>query len=198
MISKVKPEIRILGWDDGPFEPKKGGKTVLVGVVFRGGSFMDGLIKREISVDGTDAEQTIIEAVKKTKFKDLRVIMLDGITFAGFNTVNIRKVFEETGLPVIAVQRRKPNFPEFLKALERLPHAEERKKAMEDAGEVFWADIKISGREGRIPFQVAGLKPETAREIIKTSSTRALVPEPLRVAHLIATGLVKGESVGRA
>src|SRR3989338_8772357 len=74
---------------DGPFESKSKGKTVLIGVVFRGGSFMDGLLKSEIEIDGEDAEDTIVKITNKTKHKDqLRVIMLDGITFGGFNTVD--------------------------------------------------------------------------------------------------------------
>ena len=39
---------------------------------------------------------------------------------------------------------------------------------------------------------------ETAKEVIRLSSTRGCIPEPLRVAHLLATAFVKGESYGRA
>lgn len=197
-IRKVKQEIRILAWDDGPFKWKGKEKAILVGVIFRGGSFMDGLLKREVEVDGTDAESTIIEAVKGCKFKDLRVIMLDGITFAGFNTVNITNIRRETGLPVIVVLRKKPDFSSFMRSLKMLPNAQVRLKAVGDAGKVSWTEIKIGGKAGRIAFQVSGLPVEQAREIIGRSSTHGFVPEPLRVAHLIASGLVLGESKGRA
>ena len=196
-IRKVKKEIRILAFDDGPFR-KGDGKTVLVGVVFRGGIFMDGLLKREIEVDGTEAEGTIIEAVKGCKFKDLRVIMLDGITFAGFNTVNIRNVHRETGLPVIVVLRKKPDFSSFIRSLKVLPNAQARLKAVEDAGKVSWVSLKVGGKEGKMAFQAAGMSFDDASEILKTSAVHAFVPEPLRAAHLIASGLVLGESVGRA
>jgi len=190
---RIKREIRILAFDDGPFEFRTG-TTPLVGVVFRGGQFMDGMLKFEVGVDGTDAEQKIISAVRKAKFKDLRVIMLDGITFAGFNTVDIKYIYEGTGLPVIVVLRKKPDFAKFLGALGRLPHADERKACVEAAGPVAWVETKI----GRLAFQCAGLSPGDAAEIIKTSSLRANMPEPLRVAHLIATALVRGQSIGRA
>ena len=42
-----------------------------------------------------------------------------------------------------------------------------------------------------------GLKREEATEIIKLSIIRGAIPEPIRVAHLIATGIKKGESRGR-
>ena len=84
----------------------KSKKCILVGIIFRGGRFMDGILKTEIEVDGDDAERKIISSVKKSKFKDLRVIMLDGITFGGFNTVNIKNIFEKTKLPVMVINRK--------------------------------------------------------------------------------------------
>ncbi len=197
-IRTIKPEIRILAFDDGPFGHGTKGKSVLVGVVFRGGSFMDGIVKREIEVDGSDAERTIVRTVKECRFKDIRVIMLDGITFAGFNTVNIANVHRETGLPVVAVLRREPDFDSFVRAIGKLPEPDARTRAVRDAGKVEWAEVKIGGREGRVAFQVAGMPAGQARELIGRSSTRGMVPEPLRVAHLIAGGLVRGESKGRA
>ena len=41
-------------------------------------------------------------------------------------------------------------------------------------------------------------RPEEARQIIKIAATRGLMPEPIRLAHLIASGIVEGESRGRA
>lgn len=192
-FKKIKEEIRILAFDDGPFT-KGANKTVLIGTVFRGGSFMDGMLKRDITVDGTDAEHELIDAAQKMKFKDVRVILLDGITFAGFNTVNIRKIHSETRLPVIVVLRKKPNFDEFLNAIGRLPHAVERTQCVKDAGEIFWANVG----ENRLAFQTAGISEHNAAEIIKVSCSHANMPEPLRAAHLIASGVVLGESVGRA
>jgi endonuclease V-like protein UPF0215 family len=38
-------------------------------------------------------------------------------------------------------------------------------------------------------MQIAGIKKNDAEKIIKTTATRSFVPEPLRVAHLIARGV---------
>ena len=35
-------------------------------------------------------------------------------------------------------------------------------------------------------------------EIIKTSTVRGVLPEPIRLAHVIASGVAKGESYGKA
>jgi hypothetical protein len=193
MFKKVKGEVRILAFDDGPFG-KMQQKTVLIGVIFRGGSFMDGMLKREITVDGTDAERELIGAAQQMKFKDVRVILLDGITFAGFNTVNIQKIHAETRLPVVVVLRKKPNFDEFLNAMGRLPHSAERTKCVKDAGKIFWTNVG----DNRLAFQTAGISENEAAEIIRVSCSHANMPEPLRIAHLIAGGIMLGESAGRA
>ena len=190
----IKEEIRILGWDDGPFHKGKKGKVILVGTIFRGGSFMDGMLKTEIKIDGLDATMKIAKAVEKTKHKDLRVIMLGGITFGGFNFVDIKELYRKTGLPVLVVIRRKTNMKKFREAMKRLPDFEKRWKAVENAGDFFRILLKGKG----IYFQKTGLTGEEAKKIIKLTAKRGLIPEPLRVAHLIASGIVKGESIGRA
>jgi len=190
----IKNEIRILAWDDGPFEFKSKGKDILVGVIFRGGQFLDGLLKTEVEIDGLDATEKIIEKTLKTKHKDLRVIMLDGITFAGFNIVDIKEIYEKTKFPVIVINRKKPDFEKFISTLRQLPNPEKRLRCVENAGPIYWVSIKNK----RICFQSYGIQREDAEKIIKVTSTMSLIPEPLRVAHLLATGFVLGESVGRA
>ncbi len=200
MISfkKIKPEIRVLAFDDGPFEFHEKGKTILIGAVFRGGQFMDGLLKEEIEIDGSNAEEKIISSVKKCKFKDLRVIMLDGITFAGFNIVNIQKIFEKTKLPVIAVTRKKIDFEKFFAAATKTEKPTKILECARAAGTVYTAEFSLQKKKGKFFFQCAGLQPRDAAEILSVCTTRAFVPEPLRCAHLIASGVVLGESVGRA
>lgn len=191
---RIKDEIRVLGLDDGPFE-RGDREVIVVGTVFRGGSFLDGVLSTSVEVDGLDSTDKLIELIKGTKFKDLRVIMLDGLAFGGFNLVDIHRLYDETVLPVIVVVRSKPNFAEIKAALENLPNKEERWSLIERAGEV----TAVSTKPGKkIHIQFAGIREEDAREIVKLSSTRSLIPEPIRVAHLIAQGIVLGESKGKA
>jgi len=37
-----------------------------------------------------------------------------------------------------------------------------------------------------------------AAKIVRISATHSLIPEPLRIAHIIASGIKNGESHGRA
>ena len=195
MVSKkIKNEIRILGIDDAPFTEKQE-ECFVVAVVFRGGSFMDGLLSCKVKVDGDDSTTKLTELINKSKHKDqLKVIMLDGIALAGFNVVDINELSKKTRLPVIAVMRYFPDLEDIEKALQRVKNGEKKFELIRKAGKIY--EVEIRGK--KIFIQPAGISAEEASRIVKLSSTRSLQPEPLRVAHLIASGIVKGESRGRA
>ena len=190
----IKKEIRIVGWDDGPFPKGEKGKVPVIGSIFRGGSFLDGLLKIDVEIDGMDATDKIIESIKKTKHEDLRIIMTDGITFGGFNVIDIEKIHKETELPVIVIIRKKPNMEKFINAMSNLDNFEERKKCVEKAGKFYEA----KSMDKIVYFQKIGLSEDDAKKVINISCTRSVIPEAIRVSHIIASGIVKGESIGRA
>jgi hypothetical protein len=128
--------------------------------------------------------------IEKCKFKpQLQAILLDGIALGGFNIVDINELNKKTKLPVIVVIRKYPDFDEIKKALKKIGKIE-KYKLIEKAGKVE----KI----GKIYVQIAGISLRDAEEILKICCTRSLLPEPIRVAHLIGAGIVKGESKGDA
>ena len=192
---EIKKEIRLIGIDDASFNLFEDKKTILIGAIFRGGEWLDGVLKTEIEVDGNDATEKIIVMVKNTRHKDLRVIMLDGITFGGFNLVNIKKIYNETGLGVIVVVRKVPDFEEIEKVIKRYDYYEERKEGIRVAGVPKKVETKPNNF---IYIQCCGIKFEDAEYIVKLSATRSLIPEPIRAAHLIASGVALGESRGGA
>jgi endonuclease V-like protein UPF0215 family len=186
-----KKEIRIIGWDDSSFEKGlKPQKVHLVGAIIRGGDYLDGVLSTEVNYDELDATDKISEAINKSRHKgQLRVIMTDGISFAGFNLVDIQELSKKTGLPVIVIQRKKPDIKEFLNAQKRFQDFEMRRKIVEKSGKFH--------RFGKVWFQFSGLSEKECQEILSLSSKHSIVPEPIRIAHIIATGL-SGESRGRA
>jgi endonuclease V-like protein UPF0215 family len=189
----VKPEIRVLGVDDGVFTPHTKGKALVVGIVFRGGYWLDGVLHTKIDVDGLDAEDRIATMIMSSShYKQLRVIMLNGVTFAGFNPVNIKMLSAKTKLPVIAVTREKPNFKEIREALKNLPDSEKRWNAIYSGGEIV--EVSTRTKKSKIYVQFVGIVEEDAKRILRLTSTRSNVPEPLRVAHLIASGISNAES----
>jgi endonuclease V-like protein UPF0215 family len=182
--------------DDAPFTPHTTQPVMLIGTVFRAGQWLDGVIRTYIMGDGRNSTHQIIIMVNNTRHKDqLGVIMLDGITFGGFNIANIRKIFEATRIPVIIIMRKYPNLAKIEKALKRFPDWKERWNDVLDAGEIY--KIKNENKED-LYVQICGLGLEDAKKIVRLSTTRSAIPEPLRVAHIIAAGVITGESKGNA
>lgn len=191
---RIKQEIRILGIDDASFSAHTSDKVMLVGALFRGGTWLDGVLRTYIKGDGDDSTEKIVEMVNKTRHKDqMGVIMLDGITFGGFNIANIDEIFQKTGVPVIVIMRKFPNFEMIKRALKRFKDHEKRWKSILDAGTVY----EIENKE-LIYIQISGIDLDDAQEIVTLSTTRSAIPEPIRVAHLIGAGIQTGESRGSA
>jgi len=195
----VKTEIRILGIDDLPFT-KQESKVGVIGTVFRGGDYMDGLLSTQISIDGSDGTQNLISMIDKSRtFGQLRAVMLDGVTLGGFNVVDIEKIWQKTKLPVIVVTRDKPNLFKIKYAL--FKHFKDgvlKWQSIEKAGEVFEHQVTTEQAKGTIYFQFKGMELEEVRKILNLTIKHGLIPEPIRVAHLIGQGLKFGESKGRA
>jgi len=186
----MKKEIRVLGIDDSPFDKFKDKFCLVTGVLFRGGEFMDGVLSTQVSVDGKNATTKLIAMINTCKFKtQLKAILLDGIALAGFNVIDIVQLHKKTRIPVIVVMRSYPNFKKIESALRKISMAS-KIKLIHKAGDIH--------KVGKIHIQIAGIDLEDAKRIIHISTTRAEIPEAIRVAHLIGAGIVTGESKGNA
>jgi len=184
----IKPEIRVLGVDDGAFIPQVKGQVPVIGVVFRGGYWLDGVMHTKIAVDGFDATHEISSMITSSPhYKQLRVIMLNGITFAGFNIVDVKALHVATKLPVITVTREKPDLADIHRALQNLPNSEARWEAILNAGEPV--EVSTRSAEAKVYMQTVGVSKEDAEKILRLTSTRSSIPEALRVAHLVASGI---------
>lgn len=186
----MKKEIRVIGIDDSPFNKFKDKKILVVGVVMRGGSWVDGVLSTNVEVDGSDATRQLCKMISKCKFKpQLQCIFLNGIAVAGFNVIDVVELSKKTKLPVIIVIRRMPNIKNIKNTLIKI-NKRQKIKLMEKAGKVIQVDD--------IFVQLTGIDLVNARKILKIVCTRSNIPEPLRLAHIIASGIVSGESKGRA
>jgi uncharacterized protein len=190
----MKPEVRLLGVDDGPFHFSDK-ETAVIGVVMRASGYIEGIIKKEIRIDGSDATNLVIDMITHTRHrKQLKAMMLDGVALGGFNIVDIDKVFDETSLPVVTVTRDKPNFEKIKTALQG--HFEDWKDRYDliTRGELFELETSYNP----IFVKCAGVSFEEAKEIITLATIRGVIPEPIRIAHIIASGILRGESYGKA
>lgn len=186
----MKKEIRVLGIDDAPFNKFKDKKVLVIGTVFRGGEFMDGLLSTKVSVDGRNSTTKIAKMVNKSKFKkQFRCIFLDGVAVGGFNVIDIEKLNKLTKIPIIVVIRNYPDFKKIFSALKKLKMSRQRK---------LIEKLPEPKKVGKIWIQYIGVDFEKAKKILKITSTHSYIPEAIRIAHLIGSGIIKGESSGRA
>lgn len=190
----LKPEIRIVGVDDSPLLSEQ---VLVVGAVMRGGDWLDGVVRTDITRDGMDATERIACMIGDSKYAgEIRVIMLNGVTFGGFNVVDTALLSDMTGIPVISVMRRKPDLDSIYRALQNLSEPEHRYDLINRAGKIV--EVQTQDRGAPIYIQYKNLSEAEAVKIVVGCSIHSRIPEPLRVAHLIATGIVLGESSKRA
>jgi endonuclease V-like protein UPF0215 family len=189
----MKQQTRILGIDDSPFKFEDG-KALIVGALVRVPNYLEGVMKSEVTVDGSDSSEVVIAMVSRSRFKDqIRAIMFDGIALAGFNVLDLERIHTALDIPVISVTRDAPDFEKMKAAL---------MKHFADWRERYSLMTKLELRTIRTehnPLIASGIGlswPEF-EELISLSTVRGVVPEPVRMAHLIAAAMAKGESHGR-
>jgi endonuclease V-like protein UPF0215 family len=189
-----KPELRIIGIDDSPLVSRD---VLVVGAILRGGDWLDGVLSTHIEKDGLDATERIASMLSGSRnYGQLRVVMLNGVTFGGFNVVDIEALSDSIGLPVIAVMRKLPDMAGISRALENLDEPDRRYEMILKAGKI--SEVKTKWRGGPVYFQCKGIEKEDAARLIVDTAIHSRLPEPVRVAHIIATGVVLGESSRRA
>ena len=190
----MKKQIRLLGVDDSPFTFTEKFATI-IGVVMRGGNYLECVLKGQVSIDGDDATFVCKDIIKNTRHrKQLKAMLLDGIALGGFNVVDIEDIFNSTSLPVITITRDKPDFRKIEEALKKNFIDWERRLTLIKNGVIH----KVKTSYNPIYVKCSGIDIEEAKEIIKISTIRGVIPEPIRVAHIIASGIIRGESYGKA
>ena len=117
----LSEEVRILGIDDFPHSRVSKGPVTVVCTLFRGSRLMDGLLSTTINYDGTGVTQKLTKLINSSKIKSqLHAIITDGVTFAGFNVLDINMLNRKTSVPVISVMRQIPNLKKIKRALKNV------------------------------------------------------------------------------
>lgn len=180
-------EMRVLGVEDGSFNAfsrEDDSHTVLCGVSMARGRIEDVRIS-QIEVDGLDATEKLLGMLHGI---DVEVVVLGGITFAGFNLIDPSNIFNELGMPVIVYSGEEPDNDAMLFALRK--HFDDwrrRWKIIEGLGEVFETVVRIG--EPSVYFEVVGGSQGWAEALLRSSALVCRIPEPVRVAGLIARGI---------
>lgn len=185
----TRPLVNYIGIDDGPFPPDHRGDVLLVGTIYTH-TRLDGLLTGKARKDGRNATERIAAMIEGSRFNP-RLVLLQGIAVGGFNVIDIHGLHERIGYPVLAVVRRRPNLRRIREVLlNRVPGGARKWSLIEKAGPVE----PIQG----VYVQRVGLTPAQAEQVVRDTAIHGKLPEPLRVAHILAGGIVTGHSHGRA
>jgi endonuclease V-like protein UPF0215 family len=180
----------VLGIDDAPFTKRQRDPVPIVAVMMEGCDLVEGVALASFPVDGAGATEFLAGWIGGLRLRSsLQAIAIGGITIAGLGVVDVEALASRLGVPVLVATRRRPADAELVRALraaglaDRIALVERAPRAYRVAEGFYLAS--------------AGIAPADAEAIARETLRKARLPEPLRVAHLIGSALVKGASRGK-
>jgi endonuclease V-like protein UPF0215 family len=180
----------LLGIDDGPFEKGQCERVPIVGVMMEGGDLVEAVVLTEFAVDGAGVTEFLVEWISGLRLRpSLQGIVFGGITIAGLAVIDIVALSRALAVPTLVVNRRDPGNHRLHDALESAG-LRERKEIVDRTPAAFRAQPGLW-------IAHAGIDRDAAEELARATLCKSKLPEPLRLAHLIARALVRGESRGR-
>jgi len=163
-------------------------ESILAGVVMRADGAIDGLTFAKARVGGMDATEKILEMYRNLGRDDISVLLLNGCVISWYNVIDLNRVAEETRLPLICVTyNESTGLEKYFKEL--FPQDWERRVEIYRRNKSRTAVKLSTGYTVYIRF--IGMKMEEAKGVLNKFTSHGAIPEPLRVARLLARSIVK-------
>ena len=183
----------VIAFDDGYFPPTfKGsvGKTLLIGVLYHERITISKILWDTIIVDGLATTNKIVDIVNVLKtHSDDPVIILDGITYAGFDVADPDKIYSATKIPVISFIQYPLDLERIRRAL--IKHFSDHETRYRVIHRTYTKATLLITPWRVVRFYAVGLTREEASSLLRGLMIYSPVPEPLRIAHMIASYLSK-------
>ncbi len=179
----IKREIRVLGIACASLHLRNLASIQVVGVVYRGSLWLEGVMRTVISREQTNLTSGIAKmVVKSPHYFQLRVIVVDKFTTKSGNYIDIKALSRKTRLPVVAVLRRKMPIRRF----------SETGTGDGGAGKAFARLPYTKWMASGITYSVyhAGLSGMDLNELLEVCASREGAPEAARVARIAVSSLV--------
>jgi endonuclease V-like protein UPF0215 family len=188
MLKSQRPHV--LGVDDGPFDKGVSQTVPIVGVTMEGSDLVEAVSVAEFPIDAEGVTDFLAGWIGQLRVKPaLQGVLFGGITIAGLAVIDIHALSARLGVPVAIVNRREPSNGRLIEALQSAGLLN-RRAILERAPIAQCIN-------GRIYVASAGGDPAAAASLVRATLGKSDLPEPLRLAHLIARAIVTGESRGR-
>ncbi|MEB3817035.1 MAG: DUF99 family protein [Desulfurococcales archaeon] len=180
-----------VGCDDGRVTKLGGGWTSYACISMKcdtkGRIYPLDVVAGRIRVDGLDASSVLASAISMLEHP-VDVVFLDSVTIAGFNVASPSTISRLVGAPVIVVYTYKPCYTRLAKAASKLRYFEIRERVLR----LTKYARKLSTSKGDVYVIAWGLRePDKTRFLVECFQLYARKPEPVRVAHFIASSIYK-------
>jgi endonuclease V-like protein UPF0215 family len=179
--------LRLVGVEDGSFEAFEPYQSTLLCAVLMVGDRVESIRLGKITVDGRDATDVLLGMLVDIQCD---AVILGGVSFAGFNVVDSHRLNDELGVPVIVYSGDRPNNESVLSALKtHFSDWEDRWTLIAQLGDVY----SITTKMGSPPvfFEVVKESKAWAESVLRSSASLTRIPEPVRVAGIVARGLTR-------
>ena len=161
--------------------------STMAGVVMRKDLRIDGIALATLTVGGTDATGAVLGIIASLARRDINLAMLSGSVIAWYNILDPEAISERTGLPLIVVTYEDSGGLEGDIA-HHFPGDEDRLRAYRKLGERLPVDL---GEGSRVFIRPFGISPEDAGRVLRDFTRDGKVPEPVRVARLVARAAMR-------
>ncbi|HTT34586.1 MAG TPA: DUF99 family protein [Thermoplasmata archaeon] len=179
----AKAHVTVVAVDDGAFR-RTDARAPIAAVVCAGAERVVGVSIGSVAVDGDDATGRIAALVRAAPDRvGLRAVLVDGIAMGGFNVLDLDRLHDAVGLPVVSVTRRRPDAAKIAAAIRTyFPRDAARRLARLRAHRLF--PVPTAARP--ILAAVVGASRTDAIRLVARLTVQGHWPEPLRLAHLVA------------
>jgi len=176
-------------YDDGFFPPTyKSGKglTFIVGVETVESHKVTKIAWSTVRVDLNTSTQIISEL---SKFLGGEVLILDGITYAGFDVVDPDQLSELTGKGIIVIQLYPLDLNRIKIALQK--HFTDWRERYSVIEEVYLKMVYFNTPWRTIRVYAKNIELRKVFHLLKSTCIYSPIPEPLRIADKLASALSK-------
>lgn len=158
-------------------------KSKLAGVVMRRDFVIDGFVFGSATIEGNDATDVIISMYEKLDRNDISFILVSGLIISMYNIIDMTKLWKNTKMPIIGVTYEESDGMEDA-IRHHFPNSYESKiKQYQNLG----TRTKISlHTKHDIYLRVEGCDMKEAKKLLDTFTLQGAIPEPLRVAQILA------------
>jgi endonuclease V-like protein UPF0215 family len=186
-FSPYKPGFRVLGIAES-FNPERWDRSFLAGVVMRADMVVDGFAIGECTVGGMDSTDAVVEMYRGLGREDINLVMLGGCIISLFNIVDLPRVSEETRLPVVCLTYNpSEGLDEIIR--DRFPADWEERLRIYSLNGPREEVLLKTGHS--VYVRRIGISRRGTEALLNRLTLSGRIPEPVRVARLLARSLLR-------